>query len=213
MFMMIPVWLHRACTYVFVHFAHMVTLVVQSSTPSKNEMAFHALFVGALAGDRRAVSALLSAVAALAKRYVARKITQPTDADDVVQEILISVHKALHTYDPARPCMPWLASVMHYRVSDWLRSRYRAGTRLHVPLEDVEEFLQADVTEEPWAREYLNKAVASLPDGQRAVIHAMYHQDMSVAEASEALGMNVSAVKVTAHRAYKKLRARLGVDE
>jgi RNA polymerase sigma-70 factor, ECF subfamily len=80
---------------------------------------------------------------------------------------------------------------------------------MKIPLEDVEEFLSRSVTEEPMAYEHVNKAVASLSDGQQAVIQAMYHQELTVAETSEKLGMSISAVKVTAHRAYKKLRERL----
>lgn len=176
---------------------------------ASNEALFRPLFEQTAAGDRKAYTALLTQVAELAKRYVRRKMGDHADADDLVQEILISVHKALHTYDPARPCMPWLGAIMHYRMTDWLRTRYSAAEQQKIPLEEVEEFLSSDVTEEPLAYEYVNKAVATLPDGQQAVIGAMYHEELTVAETGEKLGMSVSAVKVTAHRAYKKLRERL----
>ena len=124
----------------------------------------------------------------------------------MVQMILISVHKALPTFDPKRRCMPWLAAIMYYRVNDWLRNRYTAREAFKVPLEAVEDFLVSDVTVSPLEYEYVNKAVATLSPNQQAVITAMYHEEQSVAEAGEKLGMSVSAVKVTAHRAYKKLR-------
>lgn len=187
----------------------MVTQVAKNDHKASNEALFRPLFEGAVAGDRKAYSELLTQISHLAKKYVRRKMGEHADSDDLIQEILISVHKALHTYDPSRPCMPWLGAIMHYRLTDWLRSRYHASEKQKIPLEDVEEFLAGSVTEEPLAYEYLNKAVGALPDGQQAVIRSMYHEDLTVVETSEKLGMSVSAVKVTAHRAYKKLRERL----
>lgn len=182
----------------------MVTGVTPKS--SSNEVRLHPLFAAALAGDAKSYTQLLNAISDLARGYVKRKTGSHADCDDLVQEILISVHKALPTYNPVRPCMPWLGAVMHYRISDWLRTRYTLRNQQTIPLEDVEEFLLGAVTEEPLAYEHLSKAVASLPANQQAVIQAMYREDLSVAETSQKLGMSVSAVKVTAHRAYKKLR-------
>lgn len=187
----------------------MVTHMAEKPSSASNEAMFKPLFDGALNGDQKAYGALLSSVAELAKKYAMRKTGGHDDCEDIAQEILVSVHKALHTYDPARPCMPWLAAIMHYRMSDWLRSRYTAANQPKVPIEDVEHFLTADVTKEPLAFEYVNKAVSGLNDKQQAVINSMYHEELTVAETSEKLGMSVSAVKVTAHRAYKKLRKRL----
>ncbi len=166
----------------------------------------------ALNGDKQAYSGLLRGVEQLAVNYIRKKVGSHADASDIVQEILISVHKALHTYDPARPCMPWVAAIMHYRLSDWLRTRYTAAEAKKVPLADVEDFLISDVTEDPREYEYVNEAVRMLPEKQQAVIKAMYHEDLSVKETSLKLGMGESAVKVSAHRAYKLLRKKLGGD-
>ena len=175
----------------------------------KNESTFHPLFKEALAGNQRAYAELLRTLAPLIKQYASKKSSGHSDCEDIAQEILISVHKALHTYDPARPCMPWLAAIMHYRMSDWLRSRYSAAEAKKVPLADVEDFLMADVTKDPREHEYVSEAVRRLPEKQQAVINAMYHEELSVRETSNKLQMGESAVKVTAHRAYKALRKKL----
>ncbi|MFZ4125348.1 MAG: sigma-70 family RNA polymerase sigma factor [Rickettsiales bacterium] len=180
---------------------------------AKNEDQLHPLLCAALKGDQLAYAKLLQQIGDIATRYARRKIGAHGDVDDVVQEILISVHKALHTYDPARPCMPWLAAIMHFRLSDWLRKTYRNQTASHVPIEDVQDFLAADVTADPREHEYLTKEVEKLSDSQQAVIHAMYREELSVQETSEKLGMSVSNVKVTAHRAYNILRKRISHDE
>lgn len=175
-----------------------------------NEALFKPLMVAAQGGQPRAAEQLLMHVMPLATAYVRRKIREKADVEDVVQEILLAVHRALHTYEPQRPVMPWLAAVMHYRLMDALRRRYQGMARKMINLSEVEDFLQADVTPDEPDYEYLHKAMQELTQGQQQVIHAMYDKDMSVAETSEALGMSVSSVKVTAHRAYKKLRKQLG---
>ena len=52
---------------------------------------------------------------------VARKRVPAEAVEDVVQEALITVHKARHTYDPARPFGPWFYAIVHSRLIDVLR--------------------------------------------------------------------------------------------
>lgn len=181
--------------------------------PSKNEARLHPLAVRAVKGDGRAYGQLLEVIADLARAYVRRKTSDGGHVEDVAQEILISVHKALPTYDPARAFMPWLAAIMHFRLTDWLRKQYHASEAGKVPFEDVEHFLEAEVTDLPLEYEYIDKALAHLTAQQQAVIDCMYKQELTVAETADKLGMGVSAVKVTAHRAYKKLRKHLAEEE
>lgn len=54
--------------------------------------------------------ALLTAIVPVIRRSVRGKLPTPDAADDVVQDILLSVHKALHASNPARPFLPWLSS-------------------------------------------------------------------------------------------------------
>jgi len=174
------------------------------------EEALRPLLIKAQAGDRRAYGEALSLISKLARKLVLRKSGQTADADDITQDILLSIHRALHTYDPSRNCLPWVSAIIHYRMNDWLRSHYRKEYKVHIPIEDVEHELCADVTEEAADYEYVNKAVSGLSGNQQAVIASMYHEDLSVKETATKLGMSVSSVKVTAHRAYKKLRKDLG---
>lgn len=183
--------------------------MIEIVNKSSREALLHPLFVTALAGDRSAYDDLLRQVASVSRGYVRRKLGDSADCEDIIQEILLSVHKALHSYDPSRPCMPWLAAIMHYRLSDWLRKYYRAGIFTRLPLEEIEALLYEEVTEPASANEYLDQAVQQLSKGQQAVIRSMFGEDLSVRETSAKLGMSISAVKVTAHRAYRKLRQRL----
>jgi hypothetical protein len=63
------------------------------------------LFRAGLDGDRVAYEQFLQKITPLLRAVVCRKLPFQ-DTEDVVQEILISIHKARHTYDGERPLMP-----------------------------------------------------------------------------------------------------------
>lgn len=164
-----------------------------------------ALMEKALAGDSKAYRAVLKETGAWLTRRLRGKLP-PQDIPDVVQEILISLHKVRHTYDCSRPFLPFVAAIARYRLADHLRKIY-ASKEDSVDVGDLEEqFLAEDVTERLHTREYVDKAMNVLTENQRKVITLMYRDECSVEETAGKLGMTVSSVKVTAHRAYKLLR-------
>ncbi|PWR24125.1 RNA polymerase subunit sigma [Zavarzinia compransoris] len=163
-------------------------------------------------GDRRAYATLLQAITPYLRAQVRRYLRNPADVEDVVQEILLTVHRVRQTYDPARPFMPWLVAIARRRVVDRLRSKGRLDAREVVVAPDDETFTMAaaNTEAEPPDHEALRAAVAKLPQGQRLAVELLKFQDLSLREASEKSGMTVGALKVAAHRAYKALRAALG---
>ena len=61
-------------------------------------------------GDERAYTRLLNDIAPRLRRLVRsrRPFLQASDIEDLVQEVLLSLHSVRKTYDPERPFMPWL---------------------------------------------------------------------------------------------------------
>ena len=130
--------------------------------------------------------------------------------DDAVQETLLSVHRARHTFDPSRPFAPWLYAIAHNRMIDVARRERRIGDR-----EQGADVLpeSAAASSAPAADidvDRIHAALAALPSRQRDVIVGMKFGDESVRQVGARLGMSDSAVKVTAHRGYKVLRRLLG---
>lgn len=164
----------------------------------------------ALAGDERAYAALLAQMARLFTRMVAGKVS-PKDREDVVQDMLLSLHKARHTYDPARAFLPWAMAIARYRLQDHWRAHYRHNQQNMVQLDEAaENYVGEDVTESLHWREDLRRGMAGLSPRQQEILSRMYGQDQSVLDVANHLKINVSAVKVAAHRAYKALRQTLG---
>jgi RNA polymerase sigma-70 factor (ECF subfamily) len=76
-------------------------------------------------------------------------------------------------------------------------------------LSELEEILPDDVTESGFNYESISVEVEKLPEKQATILRLMHHEGYTAKEVAEKIGMNESAVKVAAHRAYKVLRERL----
>ena len=169
------------------------------------------LMRAAQAGDSRAYSELLRALLPLVKELVRRRypFLQSQDIDDLVQDILLSVHAARATYDPTRPFLPWLRAIARYRMADSAR-RYALRTANEVPSEQpVETFAAKDANMSGNGygdAEALRQAMAKLPYGQRQAIELMKLQEMSLKEAGAITGTSIGALKVSVHRGMSALR-------
>lgn len=161
----------------------------------------------ALAGDAKAYAKLLQASARLLRPYIAKRIQHAQDAEDVLQETLLSIHKARHTFDGGRPYAPWAYAIAHYRVQDRLRQYYADPLRHADAVCDQQE---ENVTEMEITHEYIHKAIDSLPVKQAKILRLIHTEGYTAKEVAAKIGMKESAVKVAAHRAYKVLRAKIG---
>lgn len=165
----------------------------------------------AQAGDQKAYHQLLKSITPYIQGSMNRSLANPDWVDDLTQNVLISIHKSLGTYSPDRPFKPWLGAIMNFRQKDFLRAYYSRRGDKSMPYE--EEFLQSQhVTNPTHAGEYkdVEAALAELPDKQRKVFQLIKIEGYTAKEVAKRLNMTVSAVKVSAHRTTKKLKAKLG---
>ena len=158
-------------------------------------------------GDKAAYNNLLREIAPYIKNYILRSLANPEWADDIVQEVLISVHKSLNTYSSDRPFKPWLMAIINFRRTDYLRKHYNSRQNMQTTLDDY-DFQKMHVTNPEHAGEYkdVEAALQSLPENQRKVFEMIKIQGYSAKEVANEMGMSVSAVKVSAHRTMNKLK-------
>jgi RNA polymerase sigma-70 factor (ECF subfamily) len=168
-----------------------------------------ALMRKSLHGDQGAYAALLQETARLLRPFLSRRLSMVSDVDDLVQEILISIHKARHTYDGNRPYKPWAYAIAKFRLQDFLRAHYSDQLRHAVDFDELEECLPESVTESAICYESIHAEVQKLPEKQASILQLMHRDGYTAREVAEKMGMNESAVKVAAHRAYKILRGKL----
>lgn len=170
-------------------------------------------------GDRAAYEQLLREAVPFIRAVVARQ-HRGDRIEDIVQDVLLTVHRVRHTYDPARPFDAWLATIARRRSIDAIRRRGRilaVETKDDIAYETFADPGANKVTELTVQASGLGAAIAALPEGQREAIELLKVRDLSLREASQLSGKSIAALKVNVHRAIKTLRARLkgekGVDD
>jgi RNA polymerase sigma-70 factor (ECF subfamily) len=158
-------------------------------------------------GDKIAYASVLKQVEQLAHRYLAKRMAVLDDRGDLVQEILISVHKARTTYDAAKPFYPWLYALFHYRLQDYLRRYYRLKDREEGEKDQPAEDADGATPEENASHKQLSETLLScLTPKQRSIVEMLYYEGYSAKEVAEKMEISVPDVRTTAHRSMKQLR-------
>lgn len=129
------------------------------------------------------------------------------DAEDVLQEVAVSVAKNYGTYDPQRPFVAWALGIARNHMLMYFRKHQR--DRLVFSDEIMEtisrhfESMSSEVNEH--RREALHKCLNKLDPSRRRIIEMRYSSGMSVIEMAEQLGKSVAAVKGSLYRVRKAL--------
>lgn len=167
-------------------------------------------------GDSASYLRLLTEIAPVLRRAVRRQapFLQSSDVEDLVQDILLSLHSVRATYDPARPFLPWLFAITRNRVVDGQRRQMRRAAN-ETLVEEYPETFSDDRTngldESYGDPEALRHAIGNLPQGQRHAIEMLKLRELSLKEAAAESGMSVAALKVAVHRGMSNLRKALNV--
>jgi RNA polymerase sigma-70 factor (ECF subfamily) len=163
-------------------------------------------------GDGAAYRRLLGAVAPFVRYAGRRRGLDAAAAEDLAQDVLLTLHRVRHTYDPGRPFVPWLLAITQRRMIDLYRRDRRIRAQEMVLPDLLETFADPaanQILDTAEQRELLLQAMAELPPKQREALELVKLGELSVAEAATRSGQSPGAVKVNVHRAIKALRAIL----
>ena len=163
-------------------------------------------------GDEAAYARLLRALVPFIRTAARSQGSQPDHLDDVVQDVLLTIHRVRHTYDPDRPLTAWVRAITQRRAINLMRRSMRRGmTEIHAPLayEAVHDPAPnpAEAAFHGADRGALNLAIAQLPDGQRDAVKRLALAEQSLDEASRETGKTKVSLKVALHRGLKSLRS------
>ena len=146
-----------------------------------DEKRWSRLMVNAQAGDEKDYQVLLTELTQVIHGFLRNRFGIGHFVEDCVQETLIAIHQARHTYDRRRPFRPWLVPPPNATcVISPRRVRPGSGTR--------------------------SRLLNALPEPHREVLVLTKIIGFSVAETAERLGISQSLVKVRVHRAIRRLR-------
>jgi RNA polymerase sigma-70 factor (ECF subfamily) len=163
------------------------------------------LLINAQNGDRKAYTEFLDLLIPEIKKIVKAKTQH--NREDIIQDILISVHNAKSTFDPSRPFYPWFYSICSFRIADQKRVYWRNTKKISNFAEQLHNPEHDEIVEEN--KETIHEAINSLPQKQREIVTLLKLEGYSIKEIAERMNLTVAAVKITAHRAYEALRTKL----
>ena len=174
-----------------------------------------AWMVAAQAGDKSAYELLLRDCIPFIRGVARAQGVRPASVDDVVQETLLTIHRARQTYDPSRSFTAWLRTIAQRRAIDGLRQAGRTSAReIYEPLAYENH---ADARDDPEETAFgmdraalLGAAIGRLPAMQRDAIEQIALRGYSLAEAAVATGRTAGSLRVNWHRAIKTLRSQFG---
>ena len=158
-------------------------------------------------GDERAYTTLLRAILPYLRSLARRRLGDAAEIDEVVQDILLTIHRIRPTYDPARPFAPWLAAIAQRRLVDRIRANTQYARRKQALAEELLVQPEADLPPvDADAYDGLHSAIRALPEGQRLAIQLLKLKQMSLKEAAALTGLSIGALKVSSHRGVKRLQ-------
>ena len=131
-------------------------------------------------------------------------------ADDLLQETWLRIHRVRHTYRPGEPVVPWVYAIARRVRVDGYRRTLRI-TMHETALEALPEKSGEAESQNPLPA--FDTLVAALPESQREVLNMLKVGGLSLEEVARATSSTVGAVKQKAHRAYERLRKLLQVHE
>ncbi len=153
-------------------------------------------------GDPDAYRLLLEDVAPVLRQFLARRVRDGCDLDDVCQDALLALHRARNTYEPGRHFDAWFFAIAtHVSTTHFRRSMARA--RREVPEQASVGGVTAPDDGLAWR---LRRALDALPASQRTALQLLRVRGLSLEEAAAEAGTSIGAMKVRAHRALKALR-------
>ncbi|MCK4726437.1 MAG: sigma-70 family RNA polymerase sigma factor [Anaerolineales bacterium] len=172
------------------------------------------------AGDRAEFARVVDTYYEMVYRLAIRMLSNPQDAEDILQETFIKAYRKFHNFDGRSSVSTWLYRIATNEALMFLRRQhpeltaiddtYENGEGLEKPAHIVdwcclpeEELMSAE------AQAYLDEAVESLPPNLRVVFILRDIQGLSTRETAEVLNLTEMAVKTRLSRARFKLRELL----
>ena len=182
----------------------------QSALRKIDEQRWLSLMKQSQAGDAVAYHQLLTELGSVIESYLRVSFGQLAMIEDYVQESLLAVHRARHTFDPERAFRPWMFTIVRHKTIDILRqdeivrhttlklSELDQGSQDPV---DLDRVIDGD------------RLMSKLSYEQRETVTLTKYLGMTTNEVAQLIGIKESAVKGRLRRGLKVLHKQWQCNE
>jgi len=165
-------------------------------------------------GDQAAFEALYDHVAASVYGLIRKVLRNPSQAEEVTQEVLLEVWRTASRFDRARGgAATWVLTIAHRRAIDRVRAEEAATAREQrsaqapAAIDEVAETVEASMD-----AERLRRCLAGLTALQRESITLAYYGGYSYAQVAALLDTALGTIKTRIRDGLTRLRTCLGVS-
>jgi RNA polymerase sigma-70 factor, ECF subfamily len=165
-------------------------------------------------GDQAAFEALYDRLAASVYGLIRKVLRNPSQAEEVSQEVLLEVWRTASRFDRARgSAVTWVLTIAHRRAIDRVRAEEAATAREQrsaqapAAIDEVAETVEASMD-----AERLRRCLAGLTEVQRESITLAYYGGYSYAQVAALLDTALGTIKTRIRDGLTRLRACLGVS-
>ena len=172
-------------------------------------------------GDTAAFTELVEKYKQPIMNLVYRTIHDPTEAEDLAQNVFVQVFKSAPRYKNTAKFSTWLFTIARNLCLNEIRRRSRhPAESLDTPhpeqedqplhqFEDKKTFSPPESLLQGELAGKIDEALADLPENQRSAILLCRQEDLSYEEIADILGCSVSATKSLIHRGRETLKEKL----
>jgi RNA polymerase sigma-70 factor (ECF subfamily) len=165
-------------------------------------------------GDQAAFEALYDQLAASVYGLIRKVLRNPSQAEEVTQEVLLEVWRTASRFDRARGgAATWVLTIAHRRAIDGVRAEEAATAReqrsaqMPAAIDEVAETVEASMD-----AERLRRCLGGLTELQRESITLAYYGGYSYAQVAALLDTALGTIKTRIRDGLTRLRACLGVS-
>jgi RNA polymerase sigma-70 factor, ECF subfamily len=175
-------------------------------TSRTRENEWSELMRAAIGGDGAAYQQLLKDMSRALRGVVRRGLggleLGASDAEDVVQEVILAIHMKRHTWDHSKPIGPWILAITRNKMIDEIR---RKGRRTEVPVDGLLDILEAPGQDDAIHAMDARQVLDGLKGRARDIVQSIAIDGHTTRDVAERLGMTEVAVRVALHRSLKSL--------
>ncbi|MCA0147191.1 sigma-70 family RNA polymerase sigma factor [Rossellomorea vietnamensis] len=147
------------------------------------------------------------------KRLIYSYVKSWSVAEDLVQEVFITVYQKIDTLEKEASVKAWIFSIAANKSKDYLRSwHYRKLLFTNTFSIKTNKEGTEDLLIQHQQKTALSEAIFALPVKYREVIIFFYYQELKIEEISTILGVNSSTIRTRLARARDLLNQKLGGD-